>query len=93
MTNARFFQHIFGILLCSVFLSVNAADITALNPIEKLTINSEHFPDGITFNVTLPQAYQAQTDKKYIVLFDMHPRSQPYLSGMHDWMAHNGEWP
>ena len=23
----------------------------------------------------------------------MHPRSQPFLSGLHDWMSHNGSWP
>lgn len=26
-------------------------------------------------------------------MFDLHSYSDTYLSGMHDWMSHNGEWP
>jgi hypothetical protein len=81
------------LILLSLSTFTFSTEVTALNPIEKLTISSERFPDGITLNVTLPQGYQENTDKEYVVLFDLHPRSQPYLSGMHDWMSHNGEWP
>lgn len=81
------------VLITCFFNSAVADDITALNPVEKLTISSERFPEGISLNITLPQGYQDSTDKKYVVLFDLHPRSQPFLSGMQDWMSHNGEWP
>lgn len=46
-----------------------------------------------SFTVTLPPSYFKKSDKRYVVLFDFHPRSQAYLNGMHDWMSHNGEWP
>ncbi|WP_394204213.1 alpha/beta hydrolase-fold protein [Shewanella waksmanii] len=45
------------------------------------------------FQVTLPDSYHQLPDKKYVVLFDFHPRSHAYLAGMHDWMSHNGDWP
>jgi len=93
MFKYKSYQLMFIIVICLNSLSSNATDISTLNPLEKLTIKSERFPEGITLNVTLPQGYQEQTDKEYVVLFDLHPRSQPYLSGMHDWMGHNGEWP
>ncbi|BAJ04255.1 alpha/beta hydrolase-fold protein [Shewanella violacea] len=47
----------------------------------------------ISFTVTLPPSYFKNTDKRYPVMFDFHPRSQAYLNGMHDWMSHNGDWP
>ena len=93
MYKIKFYQLVLILLVCINSFGGNATDINSLNPIEKLTIKSKRFPDSITLNVTLPQGYQEQVDKKYVVLFDLHPRSQPYLSGMHDWMGHNGEWP
>jgi len=89
-------KKVFCLLFClnlSIAPLTSATNISALNPIEKLTISSERFPDGITLNVTLPDGYQENSDKEYVVLFDLHPRSQPYLSGMQDWMSHNGDWP
>jgi len=80
------------VIYCCSFASLSDS-ITNLNPIESLKITSERFPESITFNVTLPEGYRENSDKKYIVLLDFHPRSQPFLSGMHDWMGHNGEWP
>jgi len=68
---------------------------TSLNPIESLKVKSKHFKEPIEYNVTLPQSYfeKKHQEKKYFILFDLHPRSQPYLSGIHDWLSHNGEWP
>ena len=72
-----------------------ATDITELNPIESLKIKSKYFKDAIEYNITLPKSYNEDKgkNKKYFVIFDLHPRSQPYLSGLHDWLSHNGEWP
>ncbi|MCP4977978.1 MAG: tetratricopeptide repeat protein [Maribacter sp.] len=72
---------------------INAVEIDKLNPISKIKIKSELFPDGIEFNITLPQSYESKIDKRYILLLDFHPRSQLYLSGLHDWLSHNGGKP
>jgi tetratricopeptide (TPR) repeat protein len=70
-----------------------ALEIESLNQIETLEILPKGFSKPIKYNITLPQNYQTDTDKEYFVLFDLHPRSQTYLSGMQDWLSHNGEWP
>ncbi|REL31613.1 hypothetical protein [Thalassotalea euphylliae] len=87
-------------ILCAILgamsllsLDVRATEISALNPIEELTISSELVDAPVIYNVTLPASYQTKTDKRYILLFDIHPRSQPMHAGMHDWMSHNGAWP
>lgn len=74
---------------------VEATDITALNPIQSLKVKSKYFKETIEYNVTLPKSYSEVKgkDKKYFIIFDLHPRSQPYLSGLHDWLSHNGDWP
>lgn len=68
-------------------------DVNAMTPVEQITVESSQLANGMTFNVTLPPSYKNNSDKRYIVMLDFHPRSQPYLSGMHDWLSHNGEWP
>jgi enterochelin esterase-like enzyme len=68
-------------------------DVAALTPVEQVMIKSKQLSNGMTFNVTLPPGYKENADKRYFVLLDFHPRSQPYLSGLHDWLSHNGEWP
>jgi tetratricopeptide (TPR) repeat protein len=74
---------------------VEATDINALNPIQSLKVKSKYFKEAIEYNVTLPKSYNEVKgkDKKYYIIFDLHPRSQPYLSGLHDWLSHNGDWP
>ncbi len=87
---------ILGLVLFFVQLSsVKAAvEVSELNPIERLTVVSKQFKQPLEYNVTLPQSYyQNDSAKKYFVVFDLHPRSQPMLTGMHDWLSHNGEWP
>ncbi|WP_040357256.1 esterase [Colwellia piezophila] len=76
-------------------VSAKSTDIMELNPIESLKVKSKFFKEPIEYNVTLPKSYSETKgkDKKYFVVFDLHPRSQPYLSGLHDWLSHNGEWP
>jgi uncharacterized protein len=58
-----------------------------------LQVTSPQFEGRADFKITLPPGYGKQVDKRYVLLLDFHPRSQAYLSGMHDWMSHNGEWP
>ncbi len=78
------------LILCS---KASAMDVRQLTPVERVTVSSEHFDKPMTFNVTLPASYGSEPDKRYFVMFDLHPRSQPYLSGMQDWLSHNGDWP
>jgi len=85
-------------LLMAVFLfsgGAKATDITALNPIESLKVKSKHFKEPIEYNITLPTSYSQEQhkDKKYFIIFALHPRSQLYLSGLHEWLSHNGGWP
>jgi tetratricopeptide (TPR) repeat protein len=78
------------------FFSIGAVSATEVWPqlnTETLSVSSTLFSDPADFVVTLPNGYTKQTDKRYVVLFDLHPRSHLYLSGMHDWMSHNGGWP
>lgn len=86
-------KHILLLMLLSISLPCLATDIEALNPIETIEVKPEGFKSPIKYNITLPHKYQEESDKDYFVLFDMHPRSQPFISGMHDWLSHNGEWP
>lgn len=85
----------FFLAVCLVFVSLSgkAIEVANLNPIEQMKIPFAHFTKPMAFNITLPATYHQNPDKRYVVLFDLHPRSQPYLSGMHDWLSHNGEWP
>ena len=60
---------------------------------EKLLLSHPDFDGKLSFDINLPAGYQDNTDKSYIVMFDFHYYAHTYLSGMHDWMSHNGEWP
>ena len=85
-------------LIMAVFLFsglAKATDIAALNPIESLKVKSKHFKEPVEYNITLPTSYSQEKhkDKKYFIIFALHPRSQPYLSGIHEWLSHNGDWP
>ncbi|WP_286264905.1 alpha/beta hydrolase-fold protein [Thalassotalea atypica] len=60
---------------------------------DTFAINDERFDKPLVFNVQLPKSYVSKPDKRYVLLFDFHPYSHTYLSGLHDWMSHNGEWP
>lgn len=73
------------LLLCFTLLA-NASET-------RLTINDERFDAPLVFTVNLPTGYEKNTDKRYAVLFDFHPYADSYLTGMHDWLSHNGEWP
>lgn len=80
-------------LLSMLSYAVKASDITALNPIESLVVNTKFHEKDIPFNVTLPASYQSKPNKTYVLMFNVHPRMQPVLAGMHDWTSHNGGWP
>ena len=60
---------------------------------EQLALYHPDFDEQLFFDVNLPTGYQSDTNKSYIVMFDFHHYAHTYLSGMHDWMSHNGEWP
>lgn len=60
---------------------------------EQITITHAEFSHPLVFNVTLPAGYEKNIDKSYVLMFDLHSYSDTYLSGMHDWMSHNGQWP
>lgn len=79
-------------LLCLSFVGVTV-DVKDLNPIETVEIKVSEFKQPIKYHVTLPDGYGEDADKKYFVLFDLHPRSQTFIAGMQDWLSHNGEWP
>ena len=61
---------------------------------EPLTIESSLLgEEPAVFTVTLPKGFDAKSDKRYVVMFEQHPRAQALLAGMQDWMSHNGGWP
>jgi uncharacterized protein len=66
--------------------------VTAGSTQETLSLQHPQIDSELNFNIQLPANYHHST-KSYVVLFDFHPYSYTYLSGMHDWMSHNGEWP
>ena len=73
------------VLLCGV-INANAKEVI-------LKIDDERFDTPLTFSVHLPDGYDNNMDKRYALLFDFHPYADSYLTGMHDWLSHNGEWP
>lgn len=78
------------IVLLLLSLSPQSA---AQQTLDTLKVTSTSYQGSADFLVTLPNKYAENTDKKYIVLVDFHPASQPYLAGLHHWMSHNGGWP
>ena len=78
----------------AVFIALVFSMVTNAQSIKQtLTIEDKRFEQPLEFNVHLPKSYQTKSDKQYVVLFDFHPYSHTYLTGLHDWMSHNGEWP
>ncbi|WP_256261089.1 tetratricopeptide repeat protein [Shewanella sp. NIFS-20-20] len=49
--------------------------------------------EAAAFTVSLPAGFDPQSGEHYALLLELHPRAQPLLAGMHDWMSHNGSWP
>ncbi len=79
----------FALLLVGMFSQVATANST----LEIVEIAHPKFSEPLKFNVTLPSGYAKNTDKSYTMMFDFHHYANSYLSGMHQWMSHNGEWP
>jgi len=71
----------------------SASELNTYNSVEIIEIHPKGFQEPIKYKITLPHKYDVDTDKAYFVLFDLHPRSQPLIAGMQDWLSHNGEWP
>lgn len=78
---AIFFMYLFS---CGAF---------AYSTQEHITLTHPNIEAPLTFHVQLPNSYATATDKSYPVMFNFHHYSNTYLSGMHDWMSHNAEWP
>jgi len=72
--------------------SLNLVQAAPTN-LETLMVKAPGVDKPMAFKVTLPASYGENLDKRYVLLFDFHPRSRGYLEGMHDWMSHNGDWP
>ncbi|GAA0859805.1 tetratricopeptide repeat protein [Aliiglaciecola litoralis] len=83
---------ILNFVLFFLGLCVNICALAASTQ-EQIKLSHSQFEEPLVFNVFLPSGYSKDTQKEYITLFDFHPYSHTYLSGMHDWMSHNGEWP
>ncbi|MCT7941989.1 MULTISPECIES: alpha/beta hydrolase-fold protein [Shewanella] len=84
-------QYLWALLL--LLLLVFSPQSIAQQTLDTLKVTSKSYQGSADFLVTLPNKYAENTDKKYIVLIDFHPASQPYLAGLHHWMSHNGGWP
>jgi len=67
--------------------------VRAASTQEQIEITHPKFKEPLVFNISLPSGYAQNKDKSYVMMFDFHPNSNTYLTGMHDWMSHNGEWP
>ncbi len=74
-------------LLCALFASMGAAAT------QTLSIRDQRFSAPLDFTVSLPASYHTSPKKRYALLFDFHYYADSYLTGMHDWLSHNGEWP
>ena len=77
------------VLLLAIWSCITGAQSTQ----EQIQLTHPEISTPLVFNVQLPQGYAAKTEKRYVLMFNFHPYSNTYLSGMHDWMSHNGEWP
>lgn len=84
-------KHLKPIWILVTFLL--STSVIAKGTQEQLSLNHPKFDEPLSFDINLPAGYHGETDKSYIVLFDLHHYAHTYLSGMHDWMSHNGEWP
>ena len=88
----------FTLVINAIFIALitqqaNAIELTETDFVKTLSVPTADKAASIDFNITLPPSYYKKTNKRYVVIFDLHPRSQPYLRGLHDWMSHNGDWP
>ncbi len=83
-----FFEKLIILLL---LLTCSIAEATSTQ--KQLKITHPKFSEPLVFNITLPSGYTKNTAKSYLMMFDFHPNANTYLSGMHDWLSHNGDWP
>lgn len=63
--------------------SLNLVQAAPTN-LETLMVKAPGVDKPMAFKVTLPASYGENLDKRYVLLFDFHPRSRGYLEGMHD---------
>lgn len=92
MTHTKSIAWLFSVCLAMSY-SLHTSAQRDLQVTEELSLTIPGFVNPMAFNLTLPSRYQQDSQKRYFVLFDMHPRSHDFITGMHDWLSHNGEWP
>lgn len=80
-------------LLC-LLLALGSFSAQAISSIqEQLQLTHPDFSEPLIFNVSLPAGYHSSPEREYVLMFDFHPHANSYLTGMHDWLSHNGQWP
>ena len=83
-------MRIYSLMLLALFCHATQAIEHSQKQVE---FQHAKFEGPLVFNVALPAGYESNSNKGYVVLFDFHPHADTYLTGMHDWLSHNGEWP
>lgn len=79
--------------LSLISCQISAAEISDTTSPQLLTVNSTNIKQAIDFHVTLPARYYQSPNKRYPILLDLNPSSRLYLSGINDWLSHNGQNP
>lgn len=87
------FKILFTMLIGLQTMVSFAAQISAHNDIQTLIVDSKYLKEKLSLTITLPEGYESNTNKTYPIIFNLHPRSQAYISGAHDWLSHNAERP
>lgn len=59
---------------------------------EIMSVNSKIYGKTFEFNVSLPKNYTKE-NQKYAILYNPHPLTHNYLSGLSSWLSHNGNKP
>lgn len=75
------------------FLLSFSSSIYAASTKEVFSVTPKGFEKPFEVSIHLPNEYAKNMEKSYFVILDLHPKSPLYLSGLHDWLSHNGEWP
>lgn len=79
--------------LSLITCQIAATEISDTKSLQLLTVNSTNVKQAIDFHVTLPASYYQSQNKRYPILLDLNPSSRLYLSGLNDWLSHNGQNP
>lgn len=81
------------VLSFMIYLACSCSPLMASSTTEHFSLHHADIAEPLAFNVQLPSGYEVNKEKSYVLMFNFHHYSNTYLSGLHDWMSHNGEWP